>query len=99
MSQLSQEDRPKTKIFVSYAPKDREIVERISRTLEKDANILVFKDTEDILPTEEWRNRLESLISSADTIVFCISPDSGRRRTARSRNRDAACADGWGNAS
>jgi TIR domain-containing protein len=76
MSQFSQEGRPKTKVFVSYARKDREIVERISRALQKDANILVFKDTEDILPTEEWRNRLESLISSVDTVVFCLSPES-----------------------
>jgi len=29
-----------------------------------------------ILPTEEWRTRLENLIGKADTIVFVLSPES-----------------------
>lgn len=33
----------------------------------------VFKDTDDILPTEEWRDRLEQLIEEVDTIVFLLS--------------------------
>jgi hypothetical protein len=36
----------------------------------------VFKDTDDILPTEEWKERLEQLIEEADTIVFLLSPHS-----------------------
>lgn len=65
----------KGKIFVSYARKDSEAVARIVRALEIDGR-QVFKDTADILPTEEWRARLEGLITAADTIVFCLSPDS-----------------------
>ena len=36
----------------------------------------MFRDTDDILPTEEWRERLEQLIAEADTIVFLLSPAS-----------------------
>ncbi|MGZ0188453.1 MAG: TIR domain-containing protein, partial [Alphaproteobacteria bacterium] len=36
----------------------------------------VFRDTDDILPTEEWKGRLEELIAEADTIVFLLSPHS-----------------------
>lgn len=66
----------KTKVFVSYSRRDRERVSRLVDALEAQGHIEVFRDTEDILPTEEWRTRLESLIGQADTIVFCLSPDS-----------------------
>ncbi len=36
----------------------------------------VFRDTDDILPTEEWRDRLKQLIEEADTVVFLLSPHS-----------------------
>ena len=65
-----------TKVFLSYSRKDREFVGRLAEALESQQGIQVFQDTEDILPTEEWRQRLEGLIGEADTIVFCLSPDS-----------------------
>jgi formylglycine-generating enzyme required for sulfatase activity len=61
---------------VSYSRHDVEAVTRIVEALKRFDNITVFKDTEDILPTEEWRRRLEGLIVAADTIVFCLSPNS-----------------------
>lgn len=67
------EDQPK--VFVSYSRKDREKAHRISKVL-ADRNLGVFRDTEDILPTEEWRDRLEQLIREADTIIFLLSPAS-----------------------
>lgn len=36
----------------------------------------VFRDEQNILPVEDWRVRLESLISHADTFVFCLTPHS-----------------------
>ena len=66
----------KTKVFLSYSRKDREFVAKLAAELEAHDDIEVFKDTEDILPTEEWRKRLEGLIGEADAIVFCLSPDS-----------------------
>ena len=62
-------------VFISYSRKDREKASRISDVLRERA-FAVFRDTEDIMPTEEWRGRLEQLIREADTIVFLLSPHS-----------------------
>jgi formylglycine-generating enzyme required for sulfatase activity len=66
----------KTKVFLSYSRKDRETVARLGTALSAETDIQVFRDTEDILPTEEWRKRLEDLIAAAHTVVFCLSPES-----------------------
>lgn len=63
------------KVFLSYSRKDRERAQAIADVL-RQRNFGVFKDTDDILPTEEWRTRLEELIQEADTIVFLLSPHS-----------------------
>ncbi|WP_417517884.1 TIR domain-containing protein [Minwuia sp.] len=63
------------KVFLSYSRKDRERAQSIADVL-RERHFGVFKDTDDILPTEEWRGRLEQLIQEADTIVFLLSPHS-----------------------
>lgn len=67
------EDLPK--VFLSYSRKDRERAQRLAEVL-RARDFGVFRDTDDILPTEEWRGRLEQLIEEADTIVFLLSPHS-----------------------
>jgi WD40 repeat protein len=63
------------KVFLSYSRKDRERAQSIADVL-RERHFGVFKDTDDILPTEEWKGRLEQLISESDTIVFLLSPHS-----------------------
>ncbi|MEM9046656.1 MAG: toll/interleukin-1 receptor domain-containing protein, partial [Pseudomonadota bacterium] len=63
------------KVFISYSRKDRERAQSIADTL-RERSFGVFRDTEDILPTEEWKGRLQQLIEEADTIVFLLSPHS-----------------------
>jgi hypothetical protein len=63
------------KVFLSYSRRDRERTQRIADVL-RARHFGVFKDTDDILPTEEWKTRLEQLIAEADTIVFLLSPHS-----------------------
>lgn len=63
------------RVFLSYSRRDRERAQRIADVL-RERHFGVFKDTDDILPTEEWKDRLEQLISEADTIVFLLSPHS-----------------------
>lgn len=63
------------KVFLSYSRKDRERAQSIADVL-RERHFGVFKDTDDILPTEEWKSRLEQLIGEADTIVFLLSPHS-----------------------
>lgn len=62
-------------VFLSYSRKDREQAQRISDAL-RAKHFGVFRDTDDILPTEEWRDRLQELIAEADTVVFLLSPNS-----------------------
>lgn len=73
----SDDDLPpeEAKLFLSYSRKDRERAQGIADAL-RQRHFGVFKDTDDILPTEEWRERLEQLIEEADTIVFLLSPHS-----------------------
>lgn len=63
------------RVFLSYSRKDRERAQSIADVL-RERHFGVYKDTDDILPTEEWKGRLEQLISEADTIVFLMSPNS-----------------------
>ena len=72
-----------TKVFISYSRKDRSAVARIAAALEAEDGIEVFRDTDDILPTEEWRGRLEQLIREADTVVFALSPHSATSEVCR----------------
>ena len=70
------EDAPnEAKVFLSYSRKDRERASAIADAL-RARHFGVFKDTDDILPTEEWRDRLQQLIDEADTVVFLLSPHS-----------------------
>lgn len=79
MNRLSSTDKSisEATIFLSYSRKDREVAHRVAETL-RDRGFDVFRDTDDILPTEEWRGRLEQLINEADTIVFLLSPHSAK---------------------
>lgn len=63
------------KVFLSYSRKDRERAQGVAEAL-RSRHFGVFKDTDDILPTEEWKTRLQDLIEEADTIVFLLSPHS-----------------------
>lgn len=65
------------KVFLSYSRKDRERASGIADAL-RTRHFGVFKDTDDILPTEEWRARLQELIEEADTVVFLLSPHSAK---------------------
>ena len=65
-----------TRVFISYSRVDASFVNRLSSALRQDDGITVFQDTEDILPSEEWKHRLEGLIGQADIIVFVLSPNS-----------------------
>ena len=66
---------PGHKVFISYSRKDRELIEPIVAALQA-RGMDVLRDTDDILPTEQWRERLEELMVQADQVVFALSPHS-----------------------
>lgn len=69
--------REEAKVFLSYSRSDRERAQAVADSL-RARHFGVFKDTDDILPTEEWKDRLQQLIEEADTIVFLLSPQSAK---------------------
>jgi hypothetical protein len=63
------------KVFVSYSRKDTAFVDRLEAVF-RGHGIEPLIDRSEICVFEDWWKRIESLIASADTVVFVISPDS-----------------------
>ncbi len=68
MAEAEAPDAHQTKVFISYSRKDRQFVSKLADALEGQNDIKVFRDTEDILPTEEWKKRLEQLLAEGKRI-------------------------------
>lgn len=49
---------------------------RLAEALEADGSIRVLRDRNDILPAEDWGERLLALVLRADAFVICLSPDA-----------------------
>jgi tetratricopeptide (TPR) repeat protein len=65
------------RLFLSYARRDAAIAEKVFFAIES-AGLTVYRDTEQILPAEDWRGRLEALITRSDGVLFVMSPNSVR---------------------
>jgi hypothetical protein len=65
----------KTRVFISYSRKDMAFADWLEAAL-KARHFEVFIDREEIYAFEDWWERIESLISQSDTVVFVLSPDS-----------------------
>lgn len=63
-----------TRVFISYSRKDGAIADRIRDAL-IEHDFESYLDKYDIMPGEPWQERLGGLIGSADTVVFCLSPN------------------------
>ena len=64
------EDREDEGLRLLFAARSQLRSDASATALEATGGIDVLLDTEDILPTEEWRARLEGLIGQADTIFI-----------------------------
>ena len=64
----------KTRIFISYSRKDSGFAERLRDNLIK-RSFEAKLDIHDIRPGEPWQERLSGLITLADSVVFCLSPN------------------------
>jgi formylglycine-generating enzyme required for sulfatase activity len=65
----------KTKVFISYSRKDMAFADRLEAAL-KARGFEVLIDREEIYAFEDWWKRLQTLISSADTVAFVLSSDA-----------------------
>src|SRR5262249_2131127 len=69
------------KVFISYSRKDMAFVDRLEAAL-KARGFEPLIDRTGIYAFEEWWARIETLIVSADTVVFVLSPDSAASEVA-----------------
>jgi TIR domain len=65
----------RAKVFVSYSRQDVASAEMLVGALAA-RGFDAFLDKTDIAPGEPWKERLATLIATADTVVFAVSPDS-----------------------
>lgn len=66
----------KIKVFISYSRQDKGQIDQLYQALLGDDELEVFLDEHDIAAAENWKTRLETLIRSADTVIFATSPAS-----------------------
>lgn len=69
----------KLKVFISYSRNDLAFVDQLAIALESRGFELMI-DRHEITGGESWAERLRSLIQSADSLVFVLSPDSVQSR-------------------
>ena len=65
----------RAKVFVSYSRKDMSFAQMLVGALAA-RGFDAFLDKTDIAPGEPWKERLATLIATADTVVVVVSPDS-----------------------
>lgn len=61
--------------FLSYAREDLPFVRRLAAALQA-RNREVWVDLEDVIPSARWREEIRTGITTADAVVFVITPDS-----------------------
>ena len=67
-------------VFVSYVHQDARPVDRLQRTLEN-AGVSVWRDTADLWPGEDWRDRIrQAIMRDAFVFIACFSSVSLSRR-------------------
>ncbi len=65
----------RAKVFISYSRKDMVFADRLEAAL-KARGFEPLIDRTDIYAFEKWWERIEALITRADTVVFVLSPDA-----------------------
>lgn len=66
------------KVFISYSRRDAlDFVDRLQAALAKHG-VDAYVDREDIGKGEEWWERIEQLITDADTVIFIMTPGSAQ---------------------
>lgn len=78
------------KVFISYSRQDKSQIDQLYQALSGDDELEVFLDEHDIAAAENWKERLESLIRAADTVIFATSPASAASDICRWEVEQAA---------
>jgi tetratricopeptide (TPR) repeat protein len=65
----------KARVFISYSRKDSDFADRLDASL-KAHDYAPLIDRTEIYIFEDWWQRIQTLITQADTVIFVLSPDS-----------------------
>jgi internalin A len=72
------EIREPLKLFISYSTNDKAYLHKLVtflNPLKRSGNLVTWDDT-NLIPGEEWNDRIRYELSRAEVIIFLISPDS-----------------------
>src|SRR5262245_11019853 len=77
LNAASQDEGPpaKAKVFISYSRRDSDFAGRLEAAMAA-RGFEVLIDRSEIYALEDWWQRIEALITQADTVVFVLSPDA-----------------------
>ncbi|MCD9186070.1 MAG: toll/interleukin-1 receptor domain-containing protein [Pyrinomonadaceae bacterium] len=70
------------KVFLSYSHKDSEIAEKIAKELSK-FDLVVWNAETEILPGDNWAEKVSNALKDSDAMVVLITPDSLESRTVQ----------------
>ena len=75
-------DAERLSVFISYSRKESDVVERVRKALiAREIDVLI--DQHDLPYGELWRQQLEEMIRSADTVIWLVSEASIRSKHCR----------------
>jgi WD40 repeat protein len=72
---LNNGSEERTRVFISYSRKESSFAEKLRDELRTEG-FDAYLDKHDIMPGEPWHERITDLISSADAVIYCLSPAS-----------------------
>jgi len=70
------------KVFISHAHTDEPLVRKVAAVLE-DAGLEVWDDTREIMPGDNWADKVVQALQESDAMVVFLTPDAMRSRWVR----------------
>jgi len=70
------------KVFISHAHTDEPLVRKVAAVLE-DAGLEVWDDTREIMPGDNWADKVARALQESDAMVILLTPDALRSRWIR----------------
>ncbi len=70
------------KVFISYAQANRDLAKKVSASL-KHAGFIVWDSEEEILPGDNWAEKIARALEAADAMVVLLTQESLHSRAVR----------------
>lgn len=70
------------KVFISHAHTDEPLVKKVAAALE-DAGLEVWDDTREIMPGDNWANKVAQALQESEAMVVLLTPDALRSNWVR----------------